>query len=112
MGLVFTMIALIMIVFMKEDRKKFDSIKNKQLFNYRNDSLPFIILLIVGLLITFIKFSTSGSVATLHLQTVAKLINQDSASYEGYLSVIFSIFQLLSGVLVGTILTLNRISFA
>ncbi len=111
-GLVFTMIALIMIVFMKEDRKKFDSIKNKQLFNYRNDSLPFIILLIVGLLITFIKFSTSGSVATLHLQTVAKLINQDSASYEGYLSVIFSIFQLISGVLVGTILVkkLNDIS--
>ena len=104
-GLVFVLISLIMIFFMKENKNKFDSITNgAKIFNFKNDGLSFVILLFVGLLITFIKFSTSGGVGTLHLQTISKLNNQDCSSYEGYLSVIFSIFQLLGGVLVGLVL--------
>ncbi len=58
----------------------------------------------LGLLITFIKFSNSGAVATLHLQKLGSFTKNDTSGYEGYLSMVFSLFQLLGGVLVGLVL--------
>ncbi|MBR2651500.1 hypothetical protein IKD48_01655 [bacterium] len=35
---------------------------------------------------------------------MGSITNNDVSSYEGYISVIFSLFQLLAGVLLGTVL--------
>ncbi len=58
----------------------------------------------IGLIITFVKFSNSGGVATLHLQKLGEFQNADTSAYEGYLSMVFALFQLAGGVLVGTVL--------
>lgn len=89
-----------MVFYIKEDRKLFNSIKHTP-FVFKKDGTNFIVLCILGSLITFIKFSNSGSVGTLHLQTLAKYSGQDTSVYEGYLSVMFSLFQLFGSVLVG-----------
>lgn len=103
-GIVFTSIAFIMLFFLKEDRNRFDTLKSKQIFNKKTDTFPLIVILIIGLLITFIKFSISGSVATLNIQSIGRLENFDITGYEGYLSTIFSSFQLIGGILMGLVL--------
>lgn len=108
-GLIFSFIALIMIFFMRQDKTRFGSIKNPN-FDYRHDTPNLLFLSIIGSIIAFIKFSNSGSVGTLHLQTLGDLENQTTEAYEGYLSVIFSLFQLIGGVLVGTYLV-KRFNF-
>lgn len=89
-----------MVFYIREDKKLFNSVKQTP-FVFKKDGTNFIILCVLGSLITFIKFSNSGSVGTLHLQTLAKYSFQDTSVYEGYLSVMFSLFQLLGSVLVG-----------
>ncbi len=103
-GIVFTLIAFIMVFFLKEDKNRFDILKSKEIFNMKTDTFPLIIILIIGLLITFIKFSISGSVATLNIENIAKLEHYDITGYEGYLSTVFSSFQLIGGVLMGLVL--------
>ena len=107
-GLIFSILALIMMFFVKEDKKRFGIIKN-QVFKNRQDYFMFFLLCIIGSIVAFIKFSNSGSIGTLHLQILGDLSDQDTSSYEGYLSVIFSLFQLAGGILVGTVL-INKIS--
>lgn len=102
-GLLLALLSFIMIFFIRENRLYFASIKTKKI-NNKNQYLNLFSICIIGFIIMFIKFSNSGGVATLHLQTLGKLTNHDTSSYEGYLSVVFSIFQLIGGVLVGTIL--------
>ena len=97
-----------MMFFVKEDKKRFGIIKN-QVFKNRQDYFMFFLLCIIGSIVAFIKFSNSGSIGTLHLQILGDLSDQDTSSYEGYLSVIFSLFQLAGGILVGTVL-INKIS--
>lgn len=99
-GLVFTVITFIVMFFVKEDKAKFNSIKQNE-FTFKSDGINFMILCVLGCLISFVKFSNSGSVGTLHLQTLAKLSGDNVSAYEGYLSVIFSLFQLCGSVLVG-----------
>ena len=106
----FLLISFIMIFFLKEKRM----VAGIQLGYYRdlrkNNQLVirewsfFIILAIIGSLIAFIKFSNSDAMATLHIQNLGSITNNDVSSYEGYISVIFSLFQLLAGVLLGTVL--------
>ena len=106
----FLVVALIMLFFLKEVRQQ--TLFNKRQMDYlhpmqqkQNQQLMFFIgLAIIGSLIAFIKFSNSDSVATSHIQQLAKYNNTSSAAYEGYLSVVFSLFQLVAGVLMGTIL--------
>ena len=106
----FLVIAFIMLFFLKEVRRQ--TLFNKKDIDYlhpkyaqQNQQLIFFIgLAFIGSLIAFIKFSNSDSVATSHIQQLAKYNNTSSAAYEGYLSVVFSLFQLVAGVLVGTIL--------
>lgn len=99
-GLMFTVITFVIIFFVKEDKAKFNSIKQKE-FIFKSDGINLIILCVLGCLISFVKFSNSGSVGTLHLQTLARLSGENSSAYEGYLSVIFSLFQLFGSVLIG-----------
>lgn len=96
----FTVITFVIIFFVKEDKAKFNSIKQKE-FIFKSDGINLIILCVLGCLISFVKFSNSGSVGTLHLQTLARLSGENSSAYEGYLSVIFSLFQLFGSVLIG-----------
>ena len=106
----FLLISFIMIFFLKEKRM----VAGIQLGYYRdlrkNNQLIikewsfFIILAIIGSLIAFIKFSNSDAMATLHIQNLGSITNNNVSSYEGYISVIFSLFQLLAGVLLGTVL--------
>ena len=72
--------------------------------NLLQDWSFFIILAIIGSLIAFIKFSNSDAMATLHIQNLGLLTNNNVAPYEGYISVIFSLFQLLAGILMGMVL--------
>lgn len=104
-GISFALIALIALFFIKENKLYFGSLyKKENIIKNKNQYLNLILLSISGLLITFIKFSNSDAVATLHLQKLGQLNNMDTSGYEGYLSVVFSLFQLIGGVLVGTVL--------
>ena len=103
----FLLIVFVMLFFLKEKRMETPMVNTKTekltLFEKTSalDVSLFVGLCIIGSLVAFIKFSNSDSVATTHLQNLAKLNNLSSAAYEGYISVIFSLFQLVAGVLMG-----------
>lgn len=104
-ALVFLVISFVMVIFLKETRMQtplqnyYKDIRQKNYFH--SDLVMLIGLCIIGSLIAFIKFSNSDSVATSHLSNLGDLNNTSTASYEGYISVIFSLFQLVAGVLMG-----------
>ncbi len=105
-GLAFALASFMMLFFVKEDRSLFGGFlktSTNQIKSQREIS-NFILIAFLGLLITFIKFSNSGAVATLHLQKLGSFTSNDTSGYEGYLSMVFSLFQLLGGVLVGLVL--------
>lgn len=107
LGLVF-----IMLFFLNEHKREVTTLVNDKYYNYLkpkyksyNQQIYFFIgLAIIGMIVMFIKFSNSGSVGTMHIEKLANYSGTSSASYEGYLSVVFSLFQLVAGILVGTIL--------
>lgn len=118
-GAIFILITFIMLIFYKERKRNTYTLLNKKLEKYnsikiKNNSstILFIALAIIGSIIAFVKFSNSGSMGTLHLQNLAYYSNNNCQSYEGYLSVVFSLAQLTAGVLIGTILIrkMNTIS--
>ncbi len=102
-GLIFSLMSLFLVAFIKEEKAYFGTLKASR-FNHREDGLELVLLCLIGSIITFIKFSNSGAVGTLHLETLGKISSYDTSAYEGYLSVIFSLAQLIGGVLVGTYL--------
>lgn len=113
----FLIIVLGMLFFLKERRT--DPMINKKYVDYlhpryqqqNQQYIFFFSLAIIGSLIAFIKFSNSGSIGTSHIQMLAKYNGTTSQAYEGYLSVVFSFFQLVAGVLVGTVL-IKRMSIS
>lgn len=101
-GLVFIIFACFLAFFIHEDKNLlFKDNKSKVKVYEKNGYIYFALLLTLGFLIGFIKFSNSGANAVLHIQ---KLSNSTSGSYEGYLSVLYSIGQLIGGLLVGLVL--------
>ncbi len=104
--MIFAILSFIMLFFVKENKLLFGSYfkKNQNQIKTKNQHLNFVMLCLIGLLITFIKFSNSDAIATLHLQKLGFFNNHDTSAYEGYLSVVFSFFQLIGSVLVGTVL--------
>ena len=93
------LICLVVLLFIKEKRPE---VRNFTLPHFKEvvKNHRFIIVCIVGVLISFIKFSTSGS----NMTNYSNIINMDplAVAYQG---VIFSVTQLISGVLMGTFLT-------
>ncbi len=94
---VFALFALVMLIFTKDNKenaRNFTWIKIKKVVtNYR-----FIIICLIGVVVSFIKFSTSGANMTTFVRMAE--INMNALGV-AYLDVIFTIFQLIAGVLVG-----------
>lgn len=100
-GIGFYLITLIILFFVKEDRSlvgliKTNAIQTKQ----ANNIIFFILLCLVGFFISFIKFSNSGSIATLTIENLGKHqgIEQNLSSIQAYVSTLFSFFQLLGTI--------------
>lgn len=106
-ALPFIVISFIMLFFLKEkpiiiglENNKKDQVilnKNKQFINW----IFFINIAIIGSIVAFIKFTNSDALATVHIQNLGTLTNQSTNSYEGYISVIFSVFQLIASIMMG-----------
>lgn len=104
-GLVIILVAGVMSIFIHEDQTLlFKDNSSKKEVKDKNSWSYFSLLLFLGFFIGFIKFSNSGANAILHIQRLAQNAGGSSASYEGYLSVLFSLGQLIGGLLVGLIL--------
>ncbi len=106
-ALPFIVISFIMLFFLKEkpniiglENNKKDQVilnKNEQFINW----IFFINIAIIGSIVAFIKFTNSDALATVHIQNLGTLTNQSTNSYEGYISVIFSVFQLIASIMMG-----------
>lgn len=106
-GLAFLLLALVLLIFIKEKKmeRSYEGLKNVYLFKQENKKSTlsyFIIVSLLGCLVMFIKFSNSGAMGLNHLKVLS---DSTSTNYEGYLSVVFSLAQLLGGVLIGVVLT-------
>lgn len=111
-GIGFYIITFLILFFVKEDRSKVGTtLNNIRLDNNENNTSfksisLFVLVCMTGFFISFIKFSNSGSIATLTIQNLAQNIGiQDKiASIQAYLSTIFSLAQLLGTVFVANFL--------
>ena len=111
-GICFYIITFLILFFVKEDRSKVGTtLNNIRLDNNENNTSfksisLFVLVCMTGFFISFIKFSNSGSIATLTIQNLAQNIGiQDKiASIQAYLSTIFSLAQLLGTVFVANFL--------
>lgn len=111
-GTGFYIITFLILFFVKEDRSKVGTtLNNIRLDNNENKTSfksisLFVLVCMTGFFISFIKFSNSGSIATLTIQNLAQNIGiQDKiASIQAYLSTIFSLAQLLGTVFVANFL--------
>lgn len=112
-AILFIIIGLIFLFYIKEDRTLFNFYVNQNTNKTSNSNInfDFIILSVIGILIMFIKFSNAGGVATLNLKQLSEMSQINTTAFEGYLSTIFSVFQLIAGVLMGTYL-IKRINSA
>lgn len=111
-GIGFYIITFLILFFVKEDRSKVGTtLNNIRLDNNENKTSfksisLFVLVCMTGFFISFIKFSNSGSIATLTIQNLAQNIGiQDKiASIQAYLSTVFSLAQLLGTVFVANFL--------
>ena len=111
-GIAFYIITFLILFFVKEDRSKVGTtLNNIRLDNNENKTSfksisLFVLVCMTGFFISFIKFSNSGSIATLTIQNLAQNIGiQDKiASIQAYLSTIFSLAQLFGTVFVANFL--------
>ena len=111
-GIGFYIITFLILFFVKEDRSKVGTTLNNIRLNnnekktsFKSISL-FVLVCMTGFFISFIKFSNSGSIATLTIQNLAQNVGiQDKiASIQAYLSTVFSLAQLLGTVFVANFL--------
>lgn len=111
-GIGFYIITFLILFFVKEDRTKVGTTlnnirldNNENKISFKSISL-FVLVCMTGFFISFIKFSNSGSIATLTIQNLAQNIgiHDKIASIQAYLSTIFSLAQLLGTVFVANFL--------
>ncbi|MGL4647645.1 MAG: MFS transporter [Mycoplasmoidaceae bacterium] len=100
-GVGFLILALVMAFFVKEQRAFVGMNFGNKVIENKNDQVSFLLICLIGAIILFIKFGNSGSVGTTRLHELGKLTNMDVSGYEGYLSTVFSTFQLLGTFLFG-----------
>lgn len=107
-GLGFVLICLVMSYFVKEDRGLFQKdVQYKEKIQSKNEWIYYVLICLIGSLIAFIKFANSGAIAQLHIQQLANFYGEQKdlvKTYYGYLSVIFSLGQLIGGLLTGLVL--------
>ncbi|MDE7433949.1 MAG: hypothetical protein K2M43_02355 [Mycoplasmoidaceae bacterium] len=106
-GLGFILIAFVMCFFIKENPNYFQSdLVYKQKIEHKNEWFYYVLICLLGSIIAFVKFANSGAIAQLHIQQLARNYGDTTggATYYGYLSVMFSLGQLIGGLLTGLVL--------
>ncbi len=100
-GAVIFVVVFAMSFFIKENRSFIGEPFSNKIIENKNDNMNFFIICLIGAIILFIKFGNSGSVGTTRLQQLGEISNSDVSGYEGYLSTVFSSFQLMGTFLFG-----------
>lgn len=111
LGIVFLIAAIVMMFFLKEDRKQIKLLQNinyqaaqneetnKKTSKFRNKYIfYFLFFSLLGTIVAFIKFSNSGAIALTTLETLGKNFNINVSNFQAYISLVFSVFQLLGSV--------------
>lgn len=80
-----------------------NNVSHKKVISSKWDWLILIGVIVVGASIDFTKFATGDSIATLTIQDIGGASN--TAPFEGYVSSLFSGFQLIGGILMGLFLS-------
>lgn len=110
-GILFLIASTIMLIFLKEDRKKITPLQNinyqeirqenQKYKNFKSNKkyiFSFILFSLLGTIVAFIKFSNSGAIALTTLETLGKNFNINVSNFQAYISLVFSVFQLLGSV--------------
>ncbi|MGL5591498.1 MAG: MFS transporter [Mycoplasmoidaceae bacterium] len=100
-GLVFLVVVFVMAFFIKENRQFVGEVLGNTLIEKKDQKINFALICLVGAIVLFVKFGNSGSVGTTHLQQLGIYADMDVSAYEGYLSTVFSVFQLFGTLLFG-----------
>lgn len=105
-GLIFLTITFIFGIFVKEKPNlMYKDNEHKEKIENKNDWFMFILLMLIGCLLSFIKFSNSGGIAQMQLRYLDQFYGAGTAKYyQGYLSMTFSFAQLCAGLLTGLFL--------
>ncbi|MGL4769027.1 MAG: MFS transporter [Mycoplasmoidaceae bacterium] len=97
---------IVMIYFVKENRNLVGMQYGNKIIEKKNHNIfIFIGIIMVGMIILFIKFSNSASIATMQLQIYEKWSEINLSAAEGYLSTIFTFFQLIGTFFIGYFFT-------
>lgn len=111
-GICVIVITFVIAFFIKENRMLlYSDNKYKKQIEKKNEWIYFVLICFLGSLIAFVKWANSGAIAQLTIGKYATNIGQSSASYGGYLSLLFSVGQLIGGLLTGLFL-INKIGKA
>lgn len=105
-GIAFYIITFLVLYFTKEDRSLVGIIQQKSIEEKEPKSLTFFVLLcIVGFFVSFLKFSNSGSIATLTIGNLGKDYDKVViTNLQAYISTVFSLFQLFGTVFLASFL--------
>ena len=87
--------------FIKENRQFVGDNFGNKVLEKKDEKINFGLICFIGAFILFVKFGNSGSVGTTHLLQLGVYTNMVVSAYEGYLSIVFSVFQLLRTLLFG-----------
>lgn len=105
-GIFFYLLTALILFFIKEDRSIIGINTNRQLETNKNSSYLFVICLCcVGFLISFLKFSNSGSIATLVISQLSPEVDPNiRTNLQAYISTVFSLSQLLGTIFLAVVL--------
>lgn len=100
-GLILVLVAIILTYFVKEDKKLFaKDVQYKQIIYNTNEWVYYVLIVLVGSLVAFIKFGNSGGVGTSFFTSLLDRAGQgDKKAIGAYTSIIFSFVQLIGGLL-------------
>ncbi|MCV3743833.1 hypothetical protein OF377_03025 [Ureaplasma sp. ES3154-GEN] len=98
-AIIFFVIAFILWFFIKETRGI--GLLKHQPIHFKSqvvNNLGFMLIAMTGLIILMMKFSNSGSVASIHIMILDKHQPEDALFYKSYLSLIHNFFQLFASM--------------
>ena len=115
-GLVFVVVCVVLAMILKEDSNKiFGNITSKIQIKGSKLWIYFVLLLVLASLVGFVKFAGTGTAGMAHIAVLDRIAYGSEAyayAYRGYLSVIFSLAQLIGGLITGLVLVkyLNKLA--